>query len=319
MAKRDYYEVLGVSKSAPADEIKRQHRKLARQYHPDANKDPKAAERFAEVQEAYDILSEEGKRKKYDQFGHAAPGMGGVDAAMYEQMRRQQQAGGGYNTGGARAEDMEAEFGGQFGDIFGQLFGGAGPFGRQGGRRRHPGAPDKGQDIEHPVTLTFEQAARGTSLPLRMDIGGHIETIDVKVPSGVKDGSRVRVKGKGDRSGNQPGDLFIVVSVTPHRYFKRDGLDILLDLPISMYEALLGTRVEVPTLDGPVTLTIPPGTSSGSKLRIKGRGVKRAAEVGDQFCQIKVIVPKSLADEEQAFVHEMQKKHPLTPREDVGW
>lgn len=318
MAKRDYYEVLGVAKSAPADEIKRQYRKLARQYHPDVNKEPKAAEKFAEVQEAYDVLSEEGKRKKYDQFGHAAPGAGGVGPDMYEQFRRAQQ-GGGHGPGGMRPEDLEGEFGGQFGDIFGQLFGGGGPFGRGGGRRRHPAAPDKGQDLEHPVTLTFEQAARGSTLPLRIDIGGHVETIDVKIPAGVKDGSRVRVKGKGDRSGTTPGDLFIVVSVTPHRFFKRDGLDILLDLPISLYEALLGTRVEVPTLDGPVTLTIPPGTSSGNKLRIKGRGVKRAAEVGDQFCVVKVIVPKNLTDEEQAFVHEMQKQHPLSPREDVGW
>jgi len=316
MAKRDYYEVLGVARTASADEIKRQYRKLARQYHPDVNKEPKASEKFAEVQEAYDVLSEEGKRKKYDQFGHAAPGMGGVGPDMYEQMRRQRAAAG---AGGMRQEDLEAEFGGQFGDIFDQLFGGGGPFGRQGGRRRHPAAPDRGQDVEHPVTLTFEQAARGHSLPLHIDVGGHTETIDVKVPAGVKDGSRVRVKGKGDRSGSQPGDLFIVVSVTPHRYFKRDGLDVMLDLPISLYEALLGTRVEVPTLDGPVTLTIPPGTSSGSKLRIKGRGVKRAAEVGDQFCVVKVIVPKNLTDDEQAFVHQLQKSHPLSPREDVGW
>lgn len=314
MAKRDYYEVLGVAKNAPADEIKRAYRKLARQYHPDANKDPGASKKFAEVQQAYDVLSDETAKKKYDQYGHAGEGMGDPSEAF----RRAQHSGGSVGAG-FRPEDLEAEFGGQYGDVFDQLFGGRGPFGRAGGRQRHPAAPPKGEDIEHPVTLTFEQAARGTALPLRLTVGDHVETIDVKVPAGVKNGSRVRIRGKGDRAGQQPGDLFIVVNVTPHRFFRRDGLDILLDLPLSLYEALLGTRVQVPTLDGPVTLTIPPGTSSGSKLRIKGRGMQKAGEKGDQFCIIKVVVPKNLSDAEQAFVNEMQIAHPLNPREDIGW
>lgn len=312
MAKRDYYEVLGVARGASEDEIKRAHRKLARQYHPDVSKEPKAAERFAEVQEAYDVLSDAQKRKQYDQFGHAAAGVG---PDMYEQMRRAQQAGGGGYGQTVSPEDFES---GQFGDIFDQLFGQRGPFNRQGGRRRHPAAPQRGSDVEYPVTLSFEQAARGTSLPLRINMGGHVETIDVKVPAGVKEGSRVRIKGKGGM-GDEAGDLFIVVSVTPHRFFKRDGLDVLLDLPISMYEALLGTRAEVPTLDGPVTLTIPPGTSSGNKLRIKSRGIKRGSEQGDQFCIVKVIVPKSISDDEQAFIHEMSRKHPLHPRAELDW
>jgi curved DNA-binding protein len=312
MAKRDYYEVLGVARGASEDEIKKAYRKLARQYHPDVNKDASAPERFSEVQEAYDVLSEPGKRKQYDQFGHAAAG---VSPDVYEEMRRAHRA----RSQTVSPEDFEQQFGGQFGDIFDQLFGGQGPFGRQGGRRRHPEQRSRGSDVEYPVTLTFEQAARGTSLPLRINHGGQIETIDVKVPAGVKDNSRVRVRGKGDRSGYEPGDLFIVVSVTPHAYFRRDGLDIILDLPISLYESLLGTRVEVPTLDGRVTLTIPPGTSSGSKLRIKGRGVKRAGEQGDQFCVIKVVVPKDLSEDEQAFVHELARRHPLSPRDGLAW
>jgi DnaJ-class molecular chaperone len=309
MAKRDYYEVLGIARNASEDEIKKAYRKLARKFHPDVNKEAGASEKFAEVQEAYDVLSEPGKRKKYDQFGHAAAG---VSPDVYEQMQRAHRA---------RSQTVSPEdfSGGQFGDIFDQLFGGSGPFHRQGGRRRHPAQPARGSDIEHPVTLTFEQAARGTTLPLRIDHGGQIETIDIRIPSGVKDHSRVRVRGKGDRSGNEPGDLFIVVSVNPHDYFRRDGLDILLDLPISLYESLLGTRVEVPTLDGRVTLTIPPGTSSGSKLRIKSRGIKRGSEQGDQFCVIRIIVPKDLSDDEQAFVHELARKHPIQAREKLAW
>ena len=320
MAKRDYYDVLGVAKGASADEIKRAHRKLARKLHPDVNKDKNASKNFAEVQEAYDVLSDEDKRKKYDQFGHSMSGGGGGNDDLYEQYRRSQQAGGsaggpGYG-GTVNPEDFQAEFGGQFGDVFDQLFGGRGPFGRGGGRKQPPS--ERGGDIEYPVTLTFEQAARGSTLPLRINLGQSIETIDVKVPAGVKDGSRVRVRGKGER-GNSPGDLFIVVSVTPHKFFKRDGLDVLLDLPISLYEALLGTRAEVPTLDGKLTLTIPPGTSSGAKLRLKGRGVKRGTEQGDQFCVIKIIVPKTLTEQEQAQIMDMQRAHPISPRDELGW
>lgn len=314
MAKRDYYEVLGIARTASADEIKRAHRKLARTLHPDVNKDPGAPAKFAEVQEAYDVLSDVDKRKKYDQFGHAAAGVGGGGAEdMYEQFRRAQ------GGAGVRPEDFQGgDFGGQFGDVFDQLFGGRGPFGRAGGRKRHP-EQTKGTDIEHPVTLTFEQAARGTSLPLRLNLGHSVETIDVKVPAGVKDGSRVRVRGKGDRSGGQPGDLFIVVSVTPHQFYKRSGLDVNLDVPLSLYEAMLGTRVTVPTLDGPVTLTIPPGTGSGAKLRIKGRGIKRGHDVGDQFCVVKIVLPKNLSEQDKTIIAEWQQKYPLSPRENVGW
>lgn len=319
MAKRDYYEVLGVSKNAPHDEIKRAHRKLARQFHPDINKsDPKTAEKFAEIQEAYDVVGDEEKRKKYDQFGHAGVGGQQVDPDMYEQFRRQQQSP--YGTPGGMPEDMEAEFGGgQFSDLFEQLFGQRGPFGRNGGRQSHPNAPARGQDIEYPVTLSFEQAARGSELPLNIQMGPKSETINVKVPAGVKDGQRVRVRGRGDRSGRQPGDLYIVVKVNPHPYFKRDGLDILLEVPISMYEALLGTKVEVPTIEGKVTITIPPGTSSGAKLRVKGRGIKRGDVWGDQFCVIRVIVPKTLSDSETTFIKNMAQIHPLNPRENLDW
>jgi curved DNA-binding protein len=323
---RDYYEVLGVSRTATADEIKKAHRKLARKFHPDMNKDnPNATEKFKEVQTAYDVLSDTPKRQKYDQFGHAGVenGMGGGGADPFEQFRRAQQGGRGRRgpTGAgqqATVEDMEGMGGGNFADMFEQLFG-AGGGGRPGRGRAARPAPARGQDIEHPVTLSFEQAARGTSLPLQIDREGKIETIDIKIPAGVKEGSRVRIKGRGQQPGGEPGDLYIITSVRPHAFYRREGHDVYLDLPLSFYEAVLGTRIEVPTLDGPVTLTVPPGTSGGAKMRIKGRGIERAGERGDQFVQIRVTLPKNLSDEDKAVVEEWSKKYPLDPRADVPW
>jgi len=336
MAKRDYYEILGVPRTASADEIKKAHRKLVRKFHPDVNKNNKEAEeRFKEVQEAYDVLSEPGKRRNYDQFGHAGVGAGGAPGAggdAWDAFRRAQQARGGGGAGGQRGyqwqpgpgvsvEDLEG-MGGDFGDIFEQLFGSRGGGGR-GGRRAGPSmrpTPARGSDVEHPVTLTFAQAARGTTLPLQINRDGRLETIDIKIPAGVKEGSRVRIKGKGVESpGGEPGDLFIITQVHPHPYFRRDGLDILMDVPISLYEAIEGTKVDVPTLEGPVTLTIPPGTSSHSKLRIKGRGIERGSEKGDQFVVIKVVVPKNLDDEDKAALDKLAKKHPINARADSQW
>ena len=336
MAKRDYYEVLGVSKGASADEIKRAHRKLARQYHPDMNKNnASATEKFKQVQEAYDVLSDAEKRKLYDQFGHAGVEGGAAAGAAgghdpFEAFRRGAGRDNGRRTwrqGPVTVEDFDpSEFGaGNFGDIFEQLFGGRGGPGVGGmgggraGRARAP-EPQRGADVEHAVTLTFAQAARGTTLPLQINRDGKLETIEVKIPPGVKDGSRVRIRGRGQQStSGEAGDLYIVTQVHPHPYYRREGIDILLDVPISVYEALLGTKVEVPTLDGPVTLTIPPGTSSGAKLRIKGRGIERGDEKGDQFVVIKVIVPKNLDDEAMELVRKLQAKAPADARTDVHW
>lgn len=330
MAKRDYYEVLGVSKSASADEIKKAHRKFVRQYHPDRNPgDKQAEEKFKEVQEAYDVLSDADKKVKYDQFGHAGVGTA-AGGDPFEAFRRAGGNGrrGARPPGGVSVEDFDLnDIGGAgaggFSDIFDQLFGqGRGPAGApgRGGARGRPRPPQRGADVEYPVSLTFEQAARGTTLPLQISGGGGIETIDVKVPAGVKDGSRVRIKGRGEHShAGERGDLFIVTSVHPHPYYRRDGMDVLLDLPISLYESLLGAKVEVPTLDGPVTLTIPPGTSSGAKLRIRGRGIERAGEKGDQYVLPRVIVPKKLEETDLEAIRQMQSKHPVDARADSPW
>jgi len=328
MAKRDYYEVLGVSRTASADEIKKAHRKLVRQFHPDANKNnPQAEEKFKEVQEAYDVLSDPQKRTNYDQFGHAGVGVnaGGAGVDPFEQFRRAQQGRAGGRAGGrswqagpnVSVEDFDVGAGG-FGDIFEQLFGAQGPSGR-GARTRARAEPQRGADIEHGVTLTFAQAARGMTLPLQINRDGRLETIDVKIPPGVKDGSRIRIRGRGQQSAGESGDLYIITHVLAHPYFRREDLDIYLDVPISLYEAVLGTKVEVPTLDGPVTLTIPPGLSSGAKLRIAGRGIERSGQKGDQYCVIKVMIPKDLDSEDRKAIESMARKRPFNARADVRW
>lgn len=335
MAKRDYYDILGVSRTASADEIKKAHRKLVRKYHPDVNRDnPKSSDQFKEVQEAYDVLSDKTKRQNYDQFGHAGVdagagvgGGGGPDP--FEAFRRAQQSG--RRPGGRRSPVENFDFGNMggggaadFSSVFEQMFGGGrGGFGGATGRggRSSRGADESAPsaDVEHPVTLTFEQAARGVTLPLQINRDGRLETIDVKIPPGVKDGSRVRIKGRGRQSEMGGGDLYIVTTVRPHAYFRRDGLDVYVDAPISMYEALLGTKVEVPTLDGPVTLTVPPGTGSHAKLRIKERGIFRGADKGDEFVVIKIIVPKNLSPEGIELVKKLQAMNPIDARSELKW
>ncbi len=320
---RDYYEILGVKRDATADEIKKAHRKLARKYHPDVNKNnASATEKFKEAQEAYDVLSDAQKRQNYDQFGHAgvnaAGPAGGSGVDPFEAFRRSRAGRGRASTWQANpnvtVEDFDIGGGGNVSDIFEQLFGG------RGGRgRTQPRPPQRGQDVEHAVTLTFEQAARGTTLPLQIDRNGKIESIEIKIPAGVKDGSRIRIRGRGEQSNGEPGDLYIVTAVHPHQYFRREGLDVYLELPISVYEAMLGTKVSVPTLDGPVTLSVPPGTGGSAKLRIKGRGIERGGEKGDQYVQVRILVPKELDDQDKAEIEKLAAKHPLDVRSDVRW
>lgn len=330
MAKRDYYEVLGVSRNASADEIKRAHRKLVRKYHPDANKGDKSAEeKFKEVQEAYDILSDPQKRQNYDQFGHAGVGAGGAGPGgatvdPFEAFRRatggRGRAGARGPRGGVRVEDFGGGAG--FEDIFEQIFGagrvGGGPYGGMRGGPQ-PSSPPPPTDVEYPVTIAFEHAARGTTLPLQINRDGRVETIEVKIPAGVKDGSRVRIRGRGQEVNGRHGDLYIITKIQPHQYFRREDMDVYIDVPISMYEALLGTKVEVPTLDGPVQLTIPPGTSSHAKLRIKERGIHRGGHKGDQYCVIKIVVPKEIDSRDRELIEEWRRKYPLNPRADLRW
>jgi DnaJ-class molecular chaperone len=325
MAKRDYYDILGVSKSASADEIRASYRKLARKYHPDVTKnDPKLTEKFKEVQEAYDVLGDATKRQNYDQFGHAGVGAGpppgGQGADPFEAYRRGRAGAGNGGrrswSGGPGVSVEEFDFGGgDAGSIFEQIFGSR----RSAPRSRAKAQPDRGQDVEYSVSLTFEQAARGTTLPIQIDRGGKVESIEVKIPPGVKDGSRVRIRGKGHPSAGENGDLFIITGIQPHPYYRREGLDIYVDVPVSLWEALFGAKVEVPTLDGMLTLSIPPGTGGGAKLRIKGKGVFRGEEHGDQFVIIKITMPKDLDESEKESLRKLAAKHPIDARANVPW
>jgi curved DNA-binding protein len=320
MQYRDYYESLGVSKSAPKDEIKRAYRKLARQYHPDVNPGDKAAEdRFKEINEAYEVLSDPDKRKKYDQFG-----------AQWQQFERGggrpedfwQQWGGAQGRPGAGAtyttinpEDLQDIFGegagqGGFSDFFETLFGrggmgsrGAGP--EQGYRAR----PRRGRDTEHNVQVTLEEAFRGTTRSLQWEDGRQVQA---RIPPGVRTGSRVRFRGEGTpgMAGGEAGDLFLRVEVLAHPTFQRDGDDLRLSVPVDVYTAVLGGQVEVPTLERPLRLTIPPETNTGRVFRLRGQGMpqlRQPEQRGDLFVTVNVQVPRDLTDEEKSLFEQLRQ------------
>lgn len=304
-AKRDYYDVLGVKRGASAEEIRSAYRRLARKYHPDVNKEEDASKRFAEVQEAYDVLSDDEKRKAYDRFGHAGVGAGAPDGA-----------GGGAGPGGVRWTYSTGGPGGatdeDISSIFEQMFGGGSPFGgAAAGRARGPRVqprPRRGRDLSHSLTVAFNTAAIGGTQQIRLDRGGTAQTIEVKIPPGIESGAKLRIRGRGQPAppDGQAGDLILTISIATHPYFRRDGLDIYLDVPITIAEAALGTTVSVPLLTGSVDLRIPPGASSGQKLRIKAKGITDAkGRTGDQYAVVQIVAPKELSKQAQAKLREL--------------
>lgn len=327
---RDYYQVLGISRSASQDEIKTAYRKLVRKYHPDVNKsDASAAAKFKEVQEAYDVLSDPKKRENFDRYGRAdipetPPGTGsrgpypGGDGFGFR-------PGSGRGPSTGRQEYTAPDIGEMdLNDIF-EKFAGFSRRGRGSAARQQttevPTPPN--YDIHHDVTLSFQQAARGTKLSLQLvGVGGRKpETLEVTIPPGVHEGSKVRLKGRGQISpyGGR-GDLIIITHVDHHPYFTREGDDVLLDLPISFPEALHGASVEVPTLDGPVTVKVPAGVNTNKKLRIKGRGIhypNKAA--GDQLCRILLMLPDELSDAARADLDRWCSAHPYNARKGSPW
>ena len=310
MADLDYYKVLGVSKSASTDELRKAYRKLARENHPDAKpNDSGAAERFKQVQEAYDVLNDATKRKQYDQFGHAFP-QGGRAGAGPNPFA----GGGGFGSfGGAGPIDL--------GDLFGQgvdfseFFGGAAPGGSKGKGKR---TAARGDDVRATVSVAFETAVSGGAVDVRIDRGGKVETLTVKVPPGVGSGQVVRLAGQGSPSprGGAAGDLFLTIDIEPHAYFRREGSNLLLDVPITPSEAVLGTKVEVPTLtEGQMVVKIPPGTSSGAKLRLRGKGIvdSQTHQTGDQFVVVKIVVPKEISDADKSLYKQLAERE-TSPR-----
>ena len=272
---KDFYAILGVDKKASSDEIKKKYRSLARELHPDKTKgDDALEEKFKEVSEAYDILSDSKKRAEYDE-ARSLFERGGFRGPM-----------GGHGQGG----DFSDLFGGGSpNDIFANLFGGGGV--RRGQR--------KVQDLQTESTITFKESIFGTTLELKLSTdGGKPQTITARVPAGVNDGAKIRVKGKGAPGEAGPGDLFILLHVKPHPIFSRKAENILLTLPVTFVEATLGADIKVPTLDGEeVTVRLAPGTPNGRTLRVKGRGIKKGAVVGDLLATIDVQVPQKIEGE----------------------
>lgn len=315
MPDTNLYEVLGVSKTATQDEIKKAYRKLSRKYHPDANpdhstKEAKAAEaKFKEVQNAFDVLSDPEKRKQYDTFGRTMPGGGPFPGGA---------GGPQFNWGGAGGQagpiDLSSLFGGQV--DFADLFGGGGG-GRGASSRNRRGRA--GQDVQLEVEIPFRIAVEGGNYELQFERAGQHERLMVKIPAGVDTGSVVRLGGQGEPgvAGGPPGDLLVKMMVSPDPIFRREGQNLLVDLPLTIAEAVLGAKVEVPTInEGLVMLTVPPGTSSGAKLRLRGKGVpdRQTGHRGDQMVVVKIVVPKKIDPAAEQAIKEFDSVTPLHPR-----
>lgn len=391
MAKKDYYQILGIKKDAKADEIKKAYRRLARKHHPDVNPNDKAAEeKFKEVQEAYDVLSDEKKRKVFDRFGYYhenldadspfAAGAGGASGAGspgfdFSGFSWDTGTAGGGSTGG----------GSSFRDIFSDLFGGG-----AAGARPQPepprAMPKRGRDIEMPLALSFEESFTGLTTNITVnrseqcsrcqgagDTGGPVvqcttckgtgqvmrtggrlqfsqdcpdcggtgrrrtpcslcngkgttpktEQVKIRIPAGVDTGSRVRIpkKGHGGRLGAEPGDLFIITNVGKHPYLTRKGDNVYVTVPISVPEAALGARIEVPTVEGKAQLKIPPGTESGQKFRLRERGfpsLRNPSLRGDEFVEVKITLPRVISEETKENLRNFEKLNPDNPRKVMG-
>lgn len=326
MEYRDYYKVLGVARTATADEIKKAYRRLARKYHPDVSKEKNAEQKFKEVQEAYEVLKDPEKRAAYDQLGS--------EWKSGQQFRPPPDWGSGFEfrggpgqrtgaRGGARTEEFEEAEG--FSDFFSSLFGGRG-FGGAGGGGFSGGRAAR--DHHARVDIGLEEAFAGTTRTLELkrpelkpdgtlDLKTH--TVRVTIPAGVTDGQLIRLAGQGEQAtgGGRPGDLYLEVHIRPHRLFQLDGRDVTLTLPIAPWEAALGATVTVPTLGGGVEMRIPPDSQSGQKLRLRGRGLPGSTP-GDQYVQLKVVVPPADTPEARALYEGMKQKLNFDPRADLG-
>lgn len=301
----DFYAVLGVKKNASADELRKAYKKLSRENHPDRKpNDAAASEKFKQVQEAWDVLGDATKRQQYDQFGSAF----GPNGPQFQQGR---------GRGSAGPVDFQEMFGGNvdLSDLLGGMFGG-GAGGPQAGRR---GRAAQGANIEAEIEIPFVVATEGGMQDLQLDRAGKVERLSVKIPPGVSTGNVIRLAGQGQagRGGGPAGDLLVTIKVAPHSYFRREGSDLLIDVPLTVSEAALGTKVEVPTLaEGPMVVTIPPGTSSGAKLRLRGKGVpdQKTRARGDLYVVIKLVLPPKLDDATRGLFEQIAAAAPYNPR-----
>jgi curved DNA-binding protein len=316
MEYKDYYAVLGVSQTASREEIQRAFHKLARQYHPDVNKEPGAEEKFKEINEAYEVLKDPDKRAKYDRYGTA--------------WRASQERGG---TPPPGYEDVWVDLSGETGEVFtgfsrffDQLFGAAGQRGGAWGRRRAGARTPqwewvtRGADHEASLTLTLEDAARGgqQEISLREAATGQTKTYTVTIPKGIRPGQRIRLAGQGEpgSGGAPPGDLFLLVQLRPHPTLRLEGKDLYTTLPLTPWEAALGTEVRLATLDGTVNVTVPRGSSSGRRLRLRGKGFPDPRNgPGDLYAEIAIVVPEQPSAQEQQVYAELAKVSPFCARD----
>jgi curved DNA-binding protein len=321
---QDYYEILGVPRTASETEISKAYRKLARKYHPDVNKAPEAEEKFKQIAEAYTVLKDPEKRKKYDTLGpNWHTGEDFTPPPGWQEFRFEFP---GRGRGAGRAPFGFEGLGG-FSDFFETLFGqGLGRFGRRA-TRPEPGSWFTREHVEQAdITISLEEAYRGVSKSLvlqTMQYGpnGTARSVskryDVKIPPGVTEGSRIRLAGQGNipPGGGPRGDLFLRVHIAPHPVFKLDKYDLLVDVPITPWEAALGAKVDVPTLDGIVKMTLPPGTQGGKRFRLRGKGLPRVGgERGDLYATIQITVPHTLTPKERDLFQELQRTSSFNPR-----
>ncbi len=302
---KDPYDVLGLKKGAGGDEVKKAYRALARKLHPDLNPgNRKAEDRFKEVSAAYDFLSDPDRKARYDR--------GEIDAAGAERPRwggyrayAEGAQGGKYRAGGFSAEDIISEI-----------------FGRRGGRGFGADTAEhefsmRGADAHYSLQIGFLEAARGGSQRITLPSG---KSLEVRIPAGTEDGQTLRLKGQGNAGvGNgPPGDAFVEVKVAPHPHFTRKGLDVHLDLPVSLPEAVLGAKIAAPTIDGEVSLTVPAGANTGSTLRLRGKGIAKGGKRGDQLVHLKVVLPERPDPELEAFLRRWSEAHPYDVRGKAG-
>ena len=314
MKYKDYYKILGVERAANEEQIKKAYRKLARKYHPDVSKEKDAEEKFKEVAEAYEVLKDAEKRKAYDTMGSYQPGQEFRPPPDWEQQ---------FHRGGFQdVEDI---------DLFDLLSGlGRGGF-RAGGTGRGAGAfRMRGQDYEVTAHLSVEDAARGTELEIPLPVTEMSEdgqlrrttkTVKVRIPKGATDGQRLRVPGKGGlgHGGASDGDLYVNIQLRPHDLFRVSGHDLYLELPVAPWEAALGAEVQIPTLDGRVSVKIPPGSRAGQKLRVRGKGLPRpSGGEGDLYAVLQVVTPSVLSEREKQLYRELQQASSFNPRAHFG-
>lgn len=318
----DYYEVLGVKRDASSEEIQKAYRTLARKHHPDLNPNDKTAkEKFQRVQTAFDTLNDKEKRSLYDRYGSA-----------YEQMRSGAGAAGPQPGAGGTWQWSGASPGGEDFD-FSSMFGGGGGGGGGGfedllrqftgrGETRTRGRKARGADVEHDIHVPFRTAVEGGRIELGLERpDGRHESVTVKIPAGIESGKKIRLRGQGEEGsrGGPAGDLLLRVHVDEHPQFHRKGNNLHVKVPVTLAEAALGGKIDVPTPKGTVSVRVPPGSTTGTKLRVRGQGVSAKSGQGDLIAELQIALPKDLGDEDREAIRQIDERHPLNPRADLRW